>query len=65
MCSLSKLKKREFLSGRFSESFFFFFSEDELFCVITNSNITKQTVALALISIKLKYPVKTAQLLSD
>lgn len=63
MCSLSKLKKREFLSGRFSESFFF--SSAMSYSVITNSNITKQTVALALISIILKYPVKIAQLLSD
>lgn len=62
MCSLSKLKKREFLSGRFSESFF---SSAMSYSVITNSNITKQTVALALISIILKYPVKIAQLLSD
>lgn len=64
MCSLSKLKKREFLSDRFSESFFFS-SAKMSYSVITNSNITKQTVALALISIKLKYPVKIAQLLSD
>lgn len=64
MCSLSKLKKREFLSGRLSESFFFS-SAKMSYSVITNSNITKQTVALALISIKLKYPVKIAQLLSD
>ena len=64
MCSLSKLKKREFLSGRFSESFFFSAAKMS-YSVITNSNITKQTVALALISIILKYPVKIAQLLSD
>lgn len=64
MCSLSKLKKREFLSDRFSESFFFS-SAKMSYSVITNSNITKQTVALALISIKFKYPVKIAQLLSD
>ena len=64
MCSLSKLKKREFLSGRFSESFFLS-SAKMSYSVITNSNITKQTVALALISIKPKYPVKIAQLLSD
>ena len=64
MCSLSKLKKREFLSGRFSESFFSS-SAKMSYSVITNSNITKQTVALALISIILKYPVKIAQLLSD
>lgn len=64
MCSLSKLKKREFLSGRFSEPFFFS-SAKMSYSVITNSNITKQTVALALISIILKYPVKIAQLLSD
>ena len=60
MCSLSKLKKREFLSGRFSE--FFFSSAKMSYSVITNSNITKQTVALALISIKLKVPCKNSSI---
>lgn len=43
-------------------SLFFFSSAKMSYSVITNSNITKQTVALALISIKLKVPCKNSSI---